>query len=140
MAKPRQRRAAPEPAGPSTPTALPEQPSKTDKGFEQHSNTWTSIADPFPPSVQPAIVLIAGLARALAPLLQGMWGAAKRLGKVGMYLAISVSPLLLWAGSKWFQWYVMSYLNKAERLLKWVIWALSFLPKGGAEAGAAAQG
>ena len=45
---------------------------------------------------------------------------------------------MVWMGSKWVQWYVLSYVKKAQRVLNWAVWLLGWLPKGSAGAAAGA--
>ena len=96
--------------------------------------TWTSIADSLPPAIQPVAVLVIGMIRALVPLFRSLWQATQLMGRSGLYILAMISPFILWAGSKWIQWYITSYVKKAQRVLSWVVWVLNFLPKSQPEA------
>ena len=110
----------------------------TDEGLhEPKQPDFRRVSEAFPGPVQPAVTLLADLAAAVAPLLRGLAVAALKLGKVALYVAIWVSPVVLWAGSKWARWYIMSYVRKAERVLRWAGWALSLLPKSSGGGGGA---
>ena len=101
---------------------------------------WTAFADSLPSVLQPVAVLIVGLVRAFVPLFRGAWRALKGLGRVGWSIIALLAPLFSWAGSKWLQWYIMSYVKKVTKFLSWAVWILGFLPKGGTGPGAAAGG
>ena len=98
-----------------------------------HETTRSStFADRVPPAFRPAAVLVDGVVKAATPLLNALWTATGKMGQAGIYVGAAVLPLVLWAASKWLQWYIMSYVNKAVRVFKWVVWLLGFLPKGDA--------
>ncbi|KAG7668130.1 hypothetical protein Ndes2526B_g03426 [Nannochloris sp. 'desiccata'] len=90
---------------------------------------WTAFADSLPAAVQPFAIMVIGIVRAAMPLFHAVWPVSKLMGRSGMYLFAMLSPLIWWLGSKWIQWYVMSYVKKAQRVLNWVVWLLNLLPK-----------
>lgn len=98
---------------------------------------WTAFADALPPALRPAAVMLIGIARAAAPLSRAGLTATRKLGHAGWALIALFLPLLVWMGSKWVQWYVMSYVKKAQRVLSWAVWLLGLMPKGSAGAAGA---
>jgi len=94
-----------------------------------NKSDWTSFANSLPTALQPFAVLAIGIVRAAMPLFHAVWPVSKLMGRSGIYLFAMLSPLLWWLGSKLFQWYVMSYVKKGQRVLSWVVWLIGLLPK-----------
>jgi len=45
------------------------------------------------------------------------------------HIAGYLIPVVLWMVGKYIKYYVFSTLNKATRVLKWVVWIIGLLPK-----------
>jgi hypothetical protein len=73
--------------------------------------------------------MVIGMVRAATPLFNAVWPVSKLMGRSFWYFAAMVAPLFLWAASKWIQWYIMSYVNKAQKVLSWAVWLVGLLPK-----------
>lgn len=87
--------------------------------------------DDLPPALQPAAVYLQGFIRALLPLLAAIWYAVTKLGGFVAYVAIWLSPLLVWIATKYITWYVTSYVKKLERVADWVVWVVNMLDRVG---------
>jgi len=115
-------------AAPNTADIQVDTTQAPDKGPVNQSD-WASFADSLPRVIQPFAVMAIGIVRAAMPLFHAVWPVSKLMGQSGMYLLAMLSPLIFWLGSKWVQWYVMSYVKKAQRVLSWVVWLIGLLPK-----------
>ncbi|KAI3425269.1 hypothetical protein D9Q98_009036 [Chlorella vulgaris] len=74
-------------------------------------------------------MLLIGMARAA-------WSVAVPVSVVAYRIGVWASPVLVWVFWKWVKWYLLGFVTKASRALRWGLWILSWFTKGGGAAAA----
>lgn len=95
--------------GPNTPSS-PFEPQRAAKeelispDNEAFKDKLYSKADKFPPSVRPFVVMSSGLLEVVLLVLNALWAITLAPGQILLKLGVWTSPLLIWVGTKYFNW------------------------------------